>query len=41
MAKKRPAYGSYVWLDIVSKRPRATQAFFQDVFGWKMTADPR
>ncbi len=39
MAKSRPAYGNYVWLDLVSKRPRSTEAFFHTVFGWKMTKD--
>jgi uncharacterized protein len=40
MASKRPAHGNYGWVEIVSKRPKATEAFFQKVFGWKMTRDP-
>ena len=39
MAKDRPAYGNYVWVELVSKNPHATEAFFHKVFGWKMTKD--
>ncbi len=40
MPNKRPAYGNYTSVEIVSKRPRETQAFFHEVFGWKITKAP-
>ena len=40
MSPKRPEYGNYNWIEIVSRKPRETQAFFHKVFGWKITKDP-
>ncbi len=40
MATKRPAYGNYVGVELVSKKPRGTQAFFRKVFGRKIEKDP-
>lgn len=39
MATKRPDHGNYNWVEIVSKKPAATQAFFSKVFGWKFEKD--
>ncbi|MCI4372441.1 MAG: VOC family protein [Thermoplasmata archaeon] len=39
MATKRPDIGNYNWVEIVSKRPAATEKFFHAVFGWKFEKD--
>jgi predicted enzyme related to lactoylglutathione lyase len=41
MVKKRPAFGNYTWVDLVSTRPKSTEKFFHDVFGWKMADDEK
>ncbi len=40
MARNRPPLGNYVWVELVSKKPKETEAFFHKVFGWKMEKDP-